>query len=390
MNIELGRAARGLWQLREDGTFLNHGSYGACPRSVLAEQERLRREMESHPDAFMRRIHPDGPEDRPRQVAAAMAEILGAPAGRIALVENATTGVQAVLGSLPFAAGDQILITDHQYNAVRLSVEARCRQTGAESRVVRIPLPTTPDEVLQRIVAAAGPRVKLAVLDHITSSTALVFPIAELVEQLHARGVAVLVDGAHSLGQIPLAIDALGADWYVTNAHKWLYAPKGCALLCASTSAAPLTRPVLTSHYIDRGFPVSFDYVGTRDYTAWLSLPAALAFFHELGPARLREHMARVVSTGTQALRAAGASSVAPDTMSAAMRAFHLPQTRAATDADAADLIRDLWNEERIQIRATTLSGQLLLRFCAQAYVDEEDVIRLGEVLQRRGWPARR
>jgi len=390
MNTALGQAMREQFLLRRDGSFLNHGSYGAPPRVVVDEQSRLRGEMESHPDAFMARMYPDRDIRAPRGVAQDLAAFTGTSADRIALVENATTGVQAVLNSLPFGPGDHIVITDHQYNAVRLGVEARCRETGATPVVVRIPIPTSADEILERVLAAADDRVRLVVLDHITSPSALVLPVERLIPELRRRGIPVLLDGAHAIGQLPLQLDALGADWYVSNMHKWAYAPRGSAMLYASQAAAPLTRPVLTSHYIGMGFPHSFDYVGTRDYTAWLAVPRALQFLRELDPARLWTHEAQLVDTATRSLLAAGAQVIAPVSMSAAMRAFLLPQRRPATDADAAQVIRTLWEKERIQIRCARIGGALLLRVCAQAYVEADEMQALGAALARHGWPDRR
>ncbi len=381
---------RGHFFLREGGSFLNHGSYGACPRVVTEEQSRLRGELESHPDAFMARMHPDRDIRDPRRVAQELAAFTGTTRDRIALVENATTGVQAVLNSLPFGPGDHILITDHQYNAVRLGVEARCRDTGATPVVVRIPLPTTADDIVERVLAAADERVRLVILDHITSPSALVLPVEKLIPELRRRGIPVLLDGAHSIGQLPLQLDALGADWYVSNMHKWAYAPRGSAMLYASPAAVPLTRPVLTSHYIGMGFPHSFDYVGTRDYTAWLAVPRALQFLRELDPARLWAHEAQLVDAATAALLAAGAQVIAPASLSAAMRAFLLPQRRPAIDADAAQVIRTLWEKERIQIRCARIGAALLLRVCAQAYVDADEMRALGAALARHGWPDRR
>jgi isopenicillin-N epimerase len=390
MTIDLGRPARRLWALRGDGVFLNHGSYGACPLAVLDEQQRLRREMEDQPDLFFsRRIEAIAERSAVRRVAGELAMFVGAAEDDVALVENATTGIQTVLESIDLRAGDEVLITDHQYNAVRLAVEMRCRAAGAVPRVVRIPVPTTPGDVAARILDAAGPRVKLAIVDHITSPTALVFPVETLVPELRARGIEVLVDGAHALGQTPLDLHALGADWFVANAHKWLYAPKGSALLYASADAAPLTRPLVTSHFVEKGFPRAFDYIGTRDYTAWLSLPAALAFFRELGVDRVREHNSRLVKAADDLLLGVGARPVGPLEMSAAMRTFMLPQRRAAEPDDAAALRRGLWDDERIQVRTDALFGRLLLRVSAQAYVGEEDVARLAATLERAGWPGR-
>ena len=387
--LPLGRAARPLWTLREDGSFLNHGSYGAVPRQVQQAQAELRDEMERHPDAFMHRVEPLAGA-AVRQVAATLAAFTHTTTERVAMVENATSGVQAVLNSLPFQHGDQILLTDHQYNAVRLAVDARCRQTGAEPVVVRIPLPTDADQIVDRVLAAAGPRVRFALLDHITSPTALVFPVQRLATELRRRGIPLFVDGAHAIGQVPLDLPAIGADWYVTNLHKWLYAPKGTAMLYASGGAAPLTWPLVTSHYLELGFPRSFDYVGTRDYTAWLTAPAAVEFYNTLGPARLMAHQAQLVRHGSDALAAIGAVPVAPLDMAAAMRAFVLPQSRPALERDAAEVMHKLWDEARIQIRCTTQGGLLLLRFSAQAYVEAEELTQLAAVLNAQGWQARR
>lgn len=387
--LPLGRVARPLFSLESGGTFLNHGSHGAVPLGVQQMQHRLREDMEQHPDAFFRRIEPTGGA-AVRDVAARLAAFTGTSADRVALVENTTSGVQAVLNGLPFQHGDQILVTNHQYNAVRLAVEARCRQTGAQPVVVRIPLPTDPAQVEERILAAAGPQVRFALLDHITSGTALVFPVQRIATELRRRGIPLFVDGAHAIGQVPLDLPAIGADWYVSNLHKWLYAPRGTAMLYASGSAVPLTWPLTTSHFVDLGFPRSFDYVGTRDYSAWLTAPAALNFFRALGPERLWAHEAALLRHGSEQLAAIGATPVGPIGMSAAMRAFVLPQTRPGRAQDASAVMQTLWERERIEIRCVAHGGTLLLRFSAQAYVEADDLTRLAAALHHHGWPARR
>ena len=388
--LPLGRPARALWNLREDASLLNHGSYGAVPQVVQEAQEQLRAQLEAHPDAFMARIDPSGTERAPRAVAAAVGRLVGARAEHLALVENATSGVQAVLNSLPLGQGDCILLTDHQYNAVRLAVEARCRETGATPQVVRLPLPLTHDAIVERVLDAAGAHVKLAVLDHITSGSALRFPIERIAPELRRRGIPVFIDGAHAVGQIPLNLEALAVDWYVSNLHKWAYAPRGSAFLYAAHGAASLTRPVVVSHYVGMGFPHSFDYTGTRDYTAWLAVPRALDFLEELGAARLHAHHAELVRTGSKALLDIGAGTIAPPVDDLAMRAFILPQSRPATDADAATVARELWEQARIQIRCVRHGPALLLRFSAQAYVAADELTALAAALDRLGWPARR
>lgn len=383
-----GLPARALWTLRENASFLNHGSYGACPLPVLAAQAALRQQLEAHPDVFMARIKPDG-EAAVREVARALAGYVGAREQDLAMVENATHGIHAVLRSVPLAAGDEVLSTDHQYNAVRLAIEARCHETGAVPHVVALPVPVDADGIIQRVLDSLVPRTRLVVLDHITSPSALRLPLERLIPEFVQRGIPVLIDGAHALGQIDLDLTALDADWHVSNAHKWLYGPRGSAVLHASPRVASRTRPLIASHYLHLGYPRAFDYIGTRDYTAWLATPAALAFRRSLDAADIGGHVRRLVDAGSAALESVGAMATAPRNDSLWMRAFVLPQSRTATAADADAVMRTLWERERIQIRCALVAGKLLLRFCAQAYVGEDEMTRLGAAFEAHGWPAR-
>jgi len=390
MNAGFGRALRAQFLLQGDGAFLNHGSFGACPIPVLQEQERIRTWMETQPDEFFtKEVVPRHEVTAVRSAAAAVAQFVGVPGDSIALLENATTGTQSVLQSIDFRPGDEIMITNHQYNAVRLAVEQRCKETGATPNVVEIPLRTNPADVRKRVRNAASRRVKLAIVDHITSPTALLFPLGEIIDDLHALGILVHVDGAHAVGQIPLNVAELNPDWYTSNVHKWLYGPKGTAFFYASPRVAPITKPVLTSHFIAMGFPRSFDYVGTRDNSGWLAIPAAIAFFNQLGPDEFRRYNSALIERGSELLATLGAEPIAPIEMAAAMRAFILPQRRAAEESDAQNLKDMLWDDERIQVNANSMMGVLLLRVCAQAYVDDSDLERLRSALERRGWPGR-
>lgn len=390
MESGFGRALRPQFLLQADGAFLNHGSFGAAPIPVLREQDRIRSWMESQPDEFFfKEVIPRYEVTATRSAAAAVAGFVGVPADSIALVENATTGTQSVLQSIDFRAGDEILITTHQYNAVRLAVEQRCKETGAIPNVVQIPVRTNPADVRKRFRDAASKRVKLAIVDHITSPTALLFPLADIIEDLHALDILVHVDGAHAVGQIPLSLTTLQPDWYASNVHKWLYGPKGTAFFYASPRVAAMTRPVITSHFIGSGFPRSFDYVGTRDNSGWLSIPAAIKFFNELGAEKFRRHNRALIERVSGLLAPLGAEPIAPLEMSAAMRAFILPQRRAVEEKDADSLKAMLWDDERIQVNANSMMGALLIRVCAQAYVDDADLDRLRDALDRRGWPGR-
>lgn len=385
-----GQAVRSRWQLAENVAFLNHGSFGACPHDVLRTQDDLRRDMETQPDVFFReRILPRDTETPLRTVARELGAFVNAPGNSVALVENASAGTQAVLRSLKLAPGDQILVTSHGYNAVRLMVEAKCAESGAVPLVVPIPIPTTEDDVAARVTAALTPRVKLAILDHITSPTALVLPLERIIPALKANGTRVFIDGAHAIGQIPLNLADLQPDWYVSNAHKWLYAPKGCAFLYASPEPAPLTQPNVVSHFVEMGFPFSFDYTGTRDNTAWLAIPAALKFFGELGANNIWAYERKLIETCSEAMSTLGAMPTGPLEMCAAMRTFVLPQSRPAQPDDRILLMQELWDRDRIQIAANVLDEKLLLRVSAQAYVEPDDIRRLIAALDRNGWPGR-
>ncbi|HXR58487.1 MAG TPA: aminotransferase class V-fold PLP-dependent enzyme, partial [Burkholderiales bacterium] len=225
-----GPALRRRFLLERGTAFLNHGSFGATPRAVLAVAERWRARMEANPDRFMREVLPR----ELRKAAGALASFTGVKARDLVFVENATAGVNAVLRSLPLRPGDEILSTTHGYNAVRQAIRFVCSRTGAKSLEIGIGLPLHDfDFLFRELKKRIGRKTRLLVIDHISSPTGLVFPVKRIAALARARGVPVLVDGAHAPGQIALEIGALGVDWYTGNCHKWLFAPKGSGFLWA-------------------------------------------------------------------------------------------------------------------------------------------------------------
>ncbi|MFO0349154.1 MAG: aminotransferase class V-fold PLP-dependent enzyme, partial [Alphaproteobacteria bacterium] len=389
--VTFGRSLRPLWHLAPEGVFLNHGSFGACPKAVLDAQTRWRETMERQPDVFFRRTTSAlNPDNGLRQAAARLGQFIGARGDHIAFVSNLTEAVSTVLRGMPLSAGDEILLLDCVYNSVRRAVDEKCHETGARPVIVDLPLPLDPDLCLARVEAAVTANTRLAILDHIASAPALMFPVKAMTKALQAKGVRVLVDGAHALGHVGLAIDDIGADWYTANAHKWLYAPKGTAFLHARDPQAIDLRPLATSHYVGEPFPLSFDYVGTRDVTAFLTVPDALDFIEGLGgAATLQAYMHDLSRAGQAMMARLGLQPIAPDTMFAAMHAYHLPQRRAVAPEDALEIIDGFWDRHRIQVAASAYLGRLVLRLSAQAYVGIEDYAQLADVLEREGWPGR-
>ncbi|MCS6914684.1 MAG: aminotransferase class V-fold PLP-dependent enzyme [Myxococcales bacterium] len=373
--------------------FLNHGSFGACPRPVLAEQDRLRVRLEQEPVRFFLQEAPV----LLGRARAALAELVGADEQDLVFVANATTAVNAVLRSLDLRPGDELLETDHSYNACRNVLRYLAARTGALVRTVALPLPISgPQEVVERVLQEVTPRTRLALLDHVTSPTALVLPVAELVRALQERGVDTLVDGAHAPGMLPLDLRALGAAYYAGNCHKWLCTPKGAGFLYVRRDRqVGLVPPVISHGY---NAPPSeqprlhalFDWTGTVDPTPALCVPAAIAFLSGLMPgglAALQERNRQLACQARQVLCAAlGLPPPCPQQMLGSMAAVPLPDEDRGTPRSPLQpdpLQTEL--RERFGIQVPIMSWPAwphrLLRISAQAYNSLAQYEYLAEAL---------
>ena len=389
------------WRLDPAVTFLNHGSYGACPEPVLAVQRAFRDRLEDEPVRFLSGDLP-GLLDGAR---AAVARFLGADPEGLAFVPNATTGVNTVVQSLRFEPGDEILTNDHEYNATINALRAVAGRDGARVVVARIPFPINgPDEACDAILAAVTERTRLVLVSQVTSPTALILPVAELVAELDRRGVDTLVDGAHAPGMIPLDVGRLGAAYWTGNGHKWLCGPKGTGMLWVRADRRERIHPLVVSHGAnaelgDRTrFRHEFDWVGTADPTGYLALPAAIDWMAAVGgadggwPAVMAANHALTIEGRDLVADALGIASPAPDSMLGSMAALPLPDS--LDDAGATALGDALEVEDRIQVpvggwpvpaaRASGAPGAVLLRISAQRYNEPADYERLAEALVRR------
>lgn len=379
-SIPYGAAIRHEWHLEPDFLTVNHGSYGATPKVVLAEQDRWRQRMEAQPTRFFSLELPGAL----REAAASLAKFIGAESADVAFVTNASTGTNAVLRSLKFGAGDEILHVSHVYNAVRNTVSYIAGQAGAKAVVADIPFPR-PDKggILACIERGLSERTRIAVIDHITSPSGLVMPVADIVALCHAAGVPVLIDGAHAAGQVPLDVSSLGVDWYVGTCHKWLSAPKGCGFIYAQAERRAELHPVVISHGYGEGFTAEFDWTGTMDPSAFLSLPAAIAFWELLGGPKLMERNRRLAAEAASLLAGAIGTEVgvSPD-MAGSMGLVRLPIAIEAKRSEAVKMRRAL-QAAGTDAPVHPVDGQMWLRLSAYAYNEIGDYERLAKLLPK-------
>ncbi len=381
--------------------FLNHGSFGACPRAVQEAQSDWRARLEREPVQFLVR-HLEPLLDAAR---AALAAFVGADPEGLVFVTNASMGVATALAALDdLAPGDALLVTDHGYNACRNAIERTAARAGAVVQVARLPFPDVDEDALvEAVLAAVTPRTRYALLDHVTSPTALVLPIARLVASLRARGVETIVDGAHAPGMLPLDVAAIDAAWYTGNCHKWIAAPKGAAFLSTRADLRARTLPLVTSHGANSPrtersrYLLEHDWCGTHDPSAVLTIPTALLTMGALLPGgfpALMDHNRALALEGrailVESLRIT--EPLPPPALLGAMATLPLPKSAwdaaPPTPGDPLDpLQRALHDAHRIEVPIIPWPalGRRFVRVSGQIYNDVSDYHALADALRSLG-----
>ena len=370
--------ARLLFSLDSATAQLNHGSLGAVPIGVQRAQQRLRDEMEANPMRFFTQ----GLVERIAHTRRHLAAFLGADPDGTALTANATTGAALVLASLGVADGDEVVVTDHGYGAIRFALD----QARARTTVVRLPLRPHDDQVVEAISGAVTPgRTRLVIVDQVTSPTAWVLPVARLSEVLRAMDVPLLVDGAHVPGMLPVDVDRIDADFWTGNLHKWAFAPRGTAVLVAAARVRHRMRPLVVSWQQESGYPGSVEWQATQDYTGWLAAPVGLFTMRSLGVDTVRAHNEALVTYGQRVIgEALGLDpSDLPPGDGLSMRIVPLPAGVGTTIETANALRLRLAAELNVETAIMAWEGRGLLRLSAQVYNRADEYERLAAALPR-------
>jgi isopenicillin-N epimerase len=374
------------WGLDPNYTYLNHGSFGACPLAVLATQQELQQRLERQPMNFLaRELEPLWDLARAR-----LAGFLGAAPADLVFVPNATTGVNTVLRSLRFQPGQELLTTDHAYNACRNALDYVAERSGVKVVVAKVPFPmASAAEMAAPVLAAVTPQTGLVLLDHVSSQTGLIWPLETLIPALHQQGVATLIDGAHAAGMLPLNLQQLGATYYSGNCHKWLCAPKGTGFLYVQPEQQSQIRPLTISHganapRTDRSrFWLEFDWIGTDDPSPYLCIPTVIDWLEQQFPGgwpAIRMHNHELAVTARQQIcDQLGLDIPCPDHLLGSLASIILPP---APDCSLAD---QLWQAFKIEVPvfAWPQPPHRTLRISANIYNHLADYQYLAAALQK-------
>jgi isopenicillin-N epimerase len=364
------------WQIRPDTIYLNHGSFGPPPLVVQQARREWQQRLDEQPmDFFVRQLEPAWFAVRER-----LAKFVGTAAENLIFVDNATVGMNIVADSFQLAAGDEVLLTNHEYGAVERIWDRACGLVGAQRKTVELPLPfTTVGETVDRLISAVTPRTKLIVISHITSPTAVTLPVRAVCDAARERGIATCIDGPHALVQEDVALDEFGCDFYTASCHKWLSAPFGSGLLYA----APQHQETIRPPYLSWGrlpptelknWGDEFLWSGTRDYAAIIAIPAAIDFIEQIGLATFRSHAHGLARYARQKLvELTGREPIVPDDPQWYCSMAHVPLPPGSRQP----LQEQLWQQFHIEVPIVEWNGGRYVRVSCHLYNEAAQIDEL-------------
>lgn len=377
MKISLGHNIKKEWLLDEEITFLNNGSFGSVPKIILEEYEKLNRLIEKEPlEFFLRQYFP-----MIRESAKKLADFVGVSSEDLVFVENATAGVNTILSSITplLNQDDEILYTNYVYPAVKNAIHYICKKTGAKAQEIIIPYPIEDNKIIiNSIEEGLSRKTKIAVIDQIASSTSIILPIKDIVQICRANGTLILIDGAHSPGMIDLNIKDLNPDFFVGNCHKWLYTPKGTALLYCRKELQEFIHPLVISLDYEKGFTNEFDWVGTRNPASWLSVPKALEFYNSIGKQEIISYIHNLSIDASELLiQELNINMNLNRQLHGAMVSFPIENENISNKTNPNELRNLFYDKYRIEIPFFNFNGRILFRISAQIYNEFSDYEKL-------------
>lgn len=371
---------RDKWTLDPVVAFLNHGSFGACPKAVLDKQTEWRARLEREPVKFLDR---DSMELIPNALKS-LGEFLGAPSDELAFVTNATEGIAAVVRSLDLKPGDEMITTAHAYDAIANTMNHVAERVGAKVHHLPIAMPyLDPSIIVSDIEKLLNEKTKLVVVSHITSISSLILPVNDIATLCKKRGVDCVIDGAHAPGMLDLKIESIGAPYYSGNLHKWICAPKGAGFLYARKDKQQNLHPAIISNNYGKGFNWEFGWQGTRDITPWLTAPFAIEYMSQFGWENIRKHNHQMATWAQKMLTEKwGVEPISPLDGSAigSIVTIPLPKGKRIIE-DRYEATAILYEEYGVEIPVVNVNDRKMIRPSCQLYNVEEDYHRLAEAV---------
>ncbi len=382
--MNFGKEMKSMWNLDENVLFLNHGSFGATPKSVLEAERKWEERLERNPVHFFLDEYPT----LLRKTIIKLAAFVKADQRKIVLTENATTGISTVMKSLmPSMRRDfTIVYTSHVYPAVRKIIEYTAKVTNCRTNEVHIPFPVScNEEIIDCFSKGFADSPGIAVIDHIGYGPGMVFPVKEMTELARSNGYMTLIDAAHAPGMLPLNIEQIHPDWYVGNCHKWMYAPKGCAFVWSDYPVQETMVPLTISHGFGEGYIPGFDWTGTRNPAPWLALGDAIDFYNSLGYDNVFRYNHNLALEGSAVVcDALGVKPPVPGDMLGFLAPVEYPGNYQGTGQESNELRYKFYKEHNTEVVFNYLNGKMWLRVSAQVYNEMADYVKLAGILKRK------